>query len=56
MQQGAPTGAHDSPRFHVRRAHIRKLPTGVLTFVRQCFVGDPEKGVVGKHYKMERSA
>lgn len=52
---GVPTGTHDSPRFHVRRAHIRKLPTGVLTFVRQCFVGDREKGVVDKHYRMERA-
>ena len=47
------SGTHASPRLHVRRAHIRKLPTGVLTFVRQCFVGDPNIGVVGKHYKME---
>lgn len=43
-------GSHASPRFHVRRAHIRKLPTGALTFVRQCFVGDRERGVVEKHY------
>jgi hypothetical protein len=46
-------GEHASPRFHVRRAHIRKLPTGVLTFVRQCFVGDRERGIVAKHYKVE---
>ena len=45
-------GSHASPRFHVRRAHIRKLPTGVLTFVRQCFVGDRERGVVQKHYEV----
>ena len=47
------SGTHASPRFHIRRAHIRKLPTGVLTFVRQCFVGDSNAGIVGKHYKME---
>lgn len=46
------SGAHESPRFHVRRAHIRKLPTGLLTFVRQCFVGDRERGVVDKHYEV----
>ncbi len=45
-------GSHASPRFHVRRAHIRKLPTGVLTFVRQCFVGDRERGLVDKHYEV----
>lgn len=49
-------GVHDSPRFHIRRAHIRKLPTGSLTFVRQCCVGDPQKGVVSKHYAVEREA
>lgn len=53
-REGVATGTHDSPRFHIRRAHIRKLPTGVLTFVRQCFVGDAEKGVVAKHYKVGR--
>jgi hypothetical protein len=46
-------GSHASPRLHVRRAHIRKLPTGVLTFVRQCLVGDPDKGVVEKHYEVQ---
>lgn len=54
-QQGSgPSGSssHDSPRFHVRRAHIRKLPTGALAFVRQCFVGDRAKGVVEKHYEV----
>lgn len=45
-------GSHASPRFHVRRAHIRKLPSGVLTFVRQCFVGDRERGIVEKSYQM----
>lgn len=53
---GLPTGSHASPRFHVRRAHIRKLPTGTLTFVRQCFVGDRERGVVSKHYKVDALA
>lgn len=46
-------GSHSSPRLHVRRAHIRKLPTGCLTFVRQCFVGDREKGEVKKHYRLK---
>lgn len=44
------SGSHASPRFHIRRAHIRKLSSGELTFVRQCFVGDKEKGIVNKDY------
>lgn len=43
-----------SPRHHFRRAHIRKLPTGVLTFVRHCFVGDKENGEVMKRYSVEK--
>ena len=43
-------GTHASPRFHLRRAHIRKLSSGSLTFVRHCFVGNREKGVVEKNY------
>jgi hypothetical protein len=50
--QGIPVGAHASPRFHIRRAHIRKLPTGALTFVRQCFVGDRDRGEVIKTYRV----
>lgn len=53
-KQGS-TGSHASPRFHIRRAHIRKLPSGALTFVRQCFVGDPSRGTVAKHYKVQPS-
>lgn len=48
-------GSHAPPRFHVRRAHIRTLPSGKLTFVRQCLVGKPESGVVDKHYKVDAS-
>jgi hypothetical protein len=51
-----PIGTHESPRFHVRRAHIRKLPTGILTFVRQCFVGDPSTGTVEKTYRIKSAS
>lgn len=44
---------HASPRQHIRRAHIRKLPSGTLTFVRQCFVGSNENGVVHKNYRLK---
>ncbi len=46
-------GTHSSPRRHIRRAHIRKLPTGALTFVRQCFVGELSYGAVDKHYQLK---
>lgn len=49
-------GTHASPRLHVRRAHIRKLPTGALTFVRQCFVGDKSRGIVVKDYQVRQQA
>lgn len=48
----APVTCFEYPWSYARRAHIRKLPTGVLTFVRQCFVGDKERGEVKKHYAM----
>lgn len=45
-------GSHASPRFHLRRAHIRKLSSGSLTFVRHCFVGQQERGKVEKSYSV----
>ena len=50
--RGAGGGSHASPAFHVRRAHLRQLASGKLTFVKQCFVGDRAKGFVGKHYQV----
>lgn len=47
-------GTHASPRFHVRRGHLRTLSSGAVTFVRQCFVGNPERGRVDKHYALEK--
>ena len=46
-------GSHASPAFHVRRAHIRQLASGKLTFVRQCFVGDRARGFISKHYRVD---
>ena len=45
-------GTHASPAFHVRRAHLRQLASGKLTFVRQCFVGDRARGFISKHYQV----
>ncbi len=45
-------GIHASPRFHVRRGHIRELPTGNKTWVRPCVVGDPKNGTNTHDYKI----
>jgi hypothetical protein len=44
----------DGPRYHFRRAHLRTLSTGTQTFVRSCFVGNKEKGVVEKEYNLPK--
>lgn len=49
-------GSHATPRLHVRRGHIRHLPSGKLTWVRQCLVGNPDRGVVEKHYEIGSTA
>lgn len=43
------SGTHASPVFHMRRAHLRELASGKVTFVRHCFVGNRATGYVGKH-------
>lgn len=47
-------GDRDGPRYHFRRAHLRNLSKGTQTFVRSCFVGNRDKGVVEKEYKLEK--
>jgi hypothetical protein len=47
-------GERDGPRYHFRRAHLRNLPKGTQTFVRSCFVGNRDKGVVEKNYELDR--
>jgi len=49
-QRLSPTGTHASPRVHLRRGHIRKLPTGNSVWVQPCVVGDKSKGIVHKNY------
>ena len=44
----------DGPRYHFRRAHLRNLSSGAQTFVRSCFVGNRDKGVVDKSYEMTK--
>lgn len=39
-----------SPRIHLRRGHIRRLPNGESTFVSPCVVGDKSMGMIAKDY------
>jgi len=47
IQKG--NGTHKSPRVHLRRGHIRRLPTGTTTWVQPCMVGSAD-GIVHKDY------
>lgn len=42
-------GKHNSPRVHLRRGHIRKLPDKTV-WVNSCVVGDNKNGVIQKDY------
>jgi len=48
--QAACGGTHATPRLHERRGHWRNLANGRVVWVRDCLVGDPDKGVVEKDY------
>ena len=45
-------GTHASPRFHFRRGHIRRLPTGKNCWVRMHSVGNMINGIVAKDYRV----
>lgn len=47
-------GAHSSPRFHLRRGHLRRLATGAVTWVRATTVGKASAGLVVKDYAVSR--
>jgi len=49
-------GKHTSPRVHLRRGHIRKCHSGITTWVQPCVVGDKEKGMIHKDYKLDKVA
>lgn len=51
---GVQTGTHASPRVHLRRGHIRRLPKGNI-WVNAAVVGDKSKGIVNKDYKLVNS-
>jgi len=48
-----PIGTHASPRLHLRRGHIRKLPSGETTWVQSCMVGTKDNGIVEKEYVVD---
>lgn len=43
-------GTHASPRWHERRGHWRKHPSGKPVWVKNCQVGDASRGSVFKDY------
>lgn len=49
QESGGGSGTHNSPRVHLRRGHIRRLPTKNV-WVNACVVGDKTKGVIDKEY------
>jgi len=48
--------SHASPRWHMRRGHIRHLQAGETTWVRPCVVGSPSEGIVSHSYKVTKVA
>ena len=44
-------GTHASPRIHLRRGHIRRLPEKQV-WVQPCVVGEKKNGVIMKDYKI----
>jgi len=44
--------SHSSPRQHLRRGHIRRLPIGNI-WVNSCVVGDSSKGIINKSYTVK---
>jgi len=45
-------GTHESPRQHLRRGHIRRLPKGNI-WINSCVVGSAEKGSIEKSYTVK---
>jgi hypothetical protein len=44
-------GTHASPRIHLRRGHIRRLPSHTV-WVNACVVGNKERGILAKDYSL----
>lgn len=48
--------SHASPRLHLRRGHIRRLPDGKRVWVRAHLVGDKSRGLALHDYKVRIAA
>jgi len=46
-------GTHASPRWHLRRGHIRHLQNGNEIWINDCSVGSVTKGIINKDYKFK---
>lgn len=51
--RGQPAGSERAgPRLHLRRGHIRRLDDARTTWVQSCVVGDKQRGIVMKDYRV----
>jgi hypothetical protein len=55
-RQESQGGTHASPRLHDRRGHLRKLASGKTVWVKNCKVGDANKGIIFHDYKIAEAA
>jgi hypothetical protein len=46
-------GTHASPRWHLRRAHLRRLKNGKMVAIRSCEVSTTEHGGIVKDYRVK---
>jgi hypothetical protein len=44
---------HNSPRFHSRRGHERRLKSGRIVWVKDCKIGKPDKGSIITTYSLK---
>jgi len=49
-------GGHASPRFHLRRGHIRQYAPGKFCWVQPCAVGSRKNGEIHKDYVLKAAA
>lgn len=42
----------NGPRQHLRRGHVRRLPTGKNTWIQSCVVGSLKNGLIHKSYEI----
>jgi len=52
QRDGIKLGNRASPRQHLRRGHIRRLPDDRRIWVNSCAVGSPELGKIEKRYRV----